>query len=327
MDDGNPLGTPEAELPGGGRVAVPRAQAPGARRPRQPGHRHRDDAVDASRPRSTRSSARSGSSSPAPTRPARRLAARRGPDGDVRLVRHGRATGGWDADVDPVSTSSAWPRPPPSPTCSDRSATAPPPLVTSPMRRCRETAAPLAARWGVTPRRAARHRDPVAEGAVRRRVPWLRQAMTGTWSDLGPRYTAYRDAVAGVRRRAARRHRDHVALHRHQRGHRRLHRRRPARHPQPRQHVGDGRRDVAAAGWSSSAGPRGRHPHPLTHRARQRHPGLARHGRHRAHRHERGGRAVGARRPRCRGCAAGRCGSSSASPRRRRSSRRSPGPC
>ena len=29
------------------------------------------------------------------------------------------------------------------------------------------------------------------------RVPWLRAAMAGTWSALGPRYTAYRDDVAG----------------------------------------------------------------------------------------------------------------------------------
>ena len=38
---------------------------------------------------------------------------------------------------------------------------------------------------------------PSPEGhAFGERVPWLRQAMTGTWSDLGPRYTAYRDRVA-----------------------------------------------------------------------------------------------------------------------------------
>ena len=72
--------------------------------------------------------------------------------------------------------------------------------------------------------------------------------MTGTWTDLGPRYTAYRDAVAAYVAGPARRHRDHVALRRHQRGHRGVHRRRPARDPQPRQHVGDGRRDVRPTG-------------------------------------------------------------------------------
>lgn len=118
----------------------------------------------------------------------------------IRLVRHGRATGGWDTEVDPGLDD-----------VGHRQAAAlldvlgplgderVPALVTSPMRRCRETAAPLAARWEITavveplvteipsPRG-------VAFGA---RVPWLREAMTGTWSALGPRYTAYRDAVAG----------------------------------------------------------------------------------------------------------------------------------
>ena len=91
----------------------------------------------------------------------------------IRLVRHGRATGGWDADVDPgLDERRRGPGRRPRRTCSDRSPTpAPPRLVTSPMRRCRETAAPLAARWGVDARRrAARHRDPVA-GGVRVRPP------------------------------------------------------------------------------------------------------------------------------------------------------------
>jgi broad specificity phosphatase PhoE len=118
----------------------------------------------------------------------------------IHLVRHGRATGGWDVDVDPGLDE-----------LGRRQAAAlvdvlgplgdagAPALVTSPMRRCRETAAPLAARWDVTalvePLVTEIPSPPgVAFGA---RVPWLRQAMTGTWSALGPRYTAYRDAIAG----------------------------------------------------------------------------------------------------------------------------------
>jgi broad specificity phosphatase PhoE len=118
----------------------------------------------------------------------------------IRLVRHGRATGGWDADVDPgldelgVAQAAALADllgPLGTPAGSPR-------VVTSPLRRCRETAAPLAARWGVEPTvEAAMTEIPSPEGhAFGERVPWLRQAMTGTWSDLGPRYTAYRDRVA-----------------------------------------------------------------------------------------------------------------------------------
>ena len=76
----------------------------------------------------------------------------------------------------------------------------PPQLVTSPMRRCRETAAPLAARWGVdadveplvteipSPE-GVRDRPSACRGCGRR---WPARGPT-----LGPRYTAYRDAVAG----------------------------------------------------------------------------------------------------------------------------------
>ena len=88
----------------------------------------------------------------------------------IRLVRHGRATGGWDADVDPgldelgvAQAAALADLLGPLGDAAGRRA-----LVTSPMRRCRETAAPLAARWGVDARRrAARHRDPVAGGRTR----------------------------------------------------------------------------------------------------------------------------------------------------------------
>ena len=118
----------------------------------------------------------------------------------IRLVRHGRATGGWDADVDPgldevgVVQAAALAE-----LLGPLADAGPPHLVTSPMRRCRETAAPLAARWRVTPAVEPLVTEiPSPEGVeVGRRVPWLRAAMAGSWTDLGPRYTAYRDAVAG----------------------------------------------------------------------------------------------------------------------------------
>jgi broad specificity phosphatase PhoE len=117
----------------------------------------------------------------------------------VRLVRHGRATGGWDADPDPglddVGRAQAS-------ALAEHLAPlvdgATPRLVTSPFRRCRETAGPLAERWSI----AAVVEPLVAEIPspdgipFGRRVPWLQAAMASTWTDLGPRYVTYRDDVA-----------------------------------------------------------------------------------------------------------------------------------
>jgi broad specificity phosphatase PhoE len=116
----------------------------------------------------------------------------------VHLVRHGRATGGWDDDPDPglddVGRTQAR-------VVADDLApladAATPTLVTSPLRRCRETADPLATRWGVTADVEPLVTEiPSPEGVpFGQRVTWLRAAMAGTWTDLGPRYLAYRDAV------------------------------------------------------------------------------------------------------------------------------------
>lgn len=119
----------------------------------------------------------------------------------VRLVRHGRASGGWDDDPDPglddVGHSQAATV---AELLAPLGAVAPrPALVTSPMRRCRETAAVIAARWGVEPVIEPLVTEiPTPEGVPEgQRVPWLRQAMAGTWTELGPRYVDYRDAVVG----------------------------------------------------------------------------------------------------------------------------------
>lgn len=113
----------------------------------------------------------------------------------VHLVRHGRATGGWDVDPDPgldavgIAQSNGL--------VERLAAVGKLPIVTSPLRRCRETAVPLAQAWGVVPTV-----DPVIAEIpsppgvpMGERVAWLRVAMAGTWAELGSRYTDYRDAV------------------------------------------------------------------------------------------------------------------------------------
>jgi broad specificity phosphatase PhoE len=115
----------------------------------------------------------------------------------LTLVRHGRASGGWDDDLDPGLD-----------TIGQRQAMAlvdllagnhPQPIVSSPMRRARETAAPLAARWGVEPAiEPAVTEIPSPPGVpLGERVAWLRRAMAGGWSDLGPAYQGWRDQVLG----------------------------------------------------------------------------------------------------------------------------------
>lgn len=73
-------------------------------------------------------------------------------------------------------------------------------LVTSPLRRCQETAAPLARRWGVSATIEPLVAEiPSPEGvAFGARVPWLRAAMAGTWTELGAGYIDYRDAVVAT---------------------------------------------------------------------------------------------------------------------------------
>ena len=114
------------------------------------------------------------------------------------LVRHGRAAAGWDTDPDPGLDE-----------IGQRQAVAvaerlahhgPLPILTSPLQRCQETSVPLATTWNVVPRiEPAVAEIPSPDGvAMADRIEWLREAMRGTWTDLGGRYVAYRDLVVST---------------------------------------------------------------------------------------------------------------------------------
>jgi broad specificity phosphatase PhoE len=111
------------------------------------------------------------------------------------LVRHGRASAGWDAHLDPplddVGRAQA-------DVVAARFGAGPVmDIVSSPMQRCKQTAAPLAGRW----RTAVRIEPGVAEipspaaVAMADRVTWLRNVMAGTWADLDEPYGAFRRNV------------------------------------------------------------------------------------------------------------------------------------
>jgi len=116
------------------------------------------------------------------------------------LVRHGKAAAGWDADADPglddLGQSQAE-------IMAERlGPLGPLPLVTSPLRRTRETAAALERRWritaGVEPR-IAEIPSPV-EGLAAR-AEWLAAAMQQNWGNLPPALQNWRrdllQALAG----------------------------------------------------------------------------------------------------------------------------------
>ncbi len=113
----------------------------------------------------------------------------------LHLVRHGRAAAGWNTDPDPgldalgLEQAAA--------VAARLDQLGPLPVLSSPLRRCRETAAVLAEGWHVEVRiDPAVAEIPSPEGvAMADRVDWLREAMSGTWTELGARYVAYRDQV------------------------------------------------------------------------------------------------------------------------------------
>lgn len=110
----------------------------------------------------------------------------------IRFVRHGRAAAGWsdsrDPSLDDVGRRQA------ADVARELSSLGPVSLVTSPLARCRETAAAIAEALGVEPE----VRDEVAEipspegVAMADRSAWLRDALAATWTELGEPFGAYR---------------------------------------------------------------------------------------------------------------------------------------
>ena len=114
----------------------------------------------------------------------------------IALVRHGRASAGWDTALDPeideLGRSQA----------SDAAVKLDQifvgqqiEIISSPLLRCQQTAEAFAKLRGGEIRIA----DQVAEipspagVEMRDRVDWLRVAMQGTWADLGDDYVAFRN--------------------------------------------------------------------------------------------------------------------------------------
>ena len=111
------------------------------------------------------------------------------------MVRHGRASAGWDTALDPGldELGHAQARE----AAVEMQSLQLGNIITSPLLRCQQTAAPLAQMWKVAPKVCAEVSEiPSPKGVeMSDRIVWLRQAMQGTWSELGSDYVAYRDCI------------------------------------------------------------------------------------------------------------------------------------
>ena len=113
----------------------------------------------------------------------------------IHLVRHGRASAGWATDPDPGLDELGQHQA--ESVAEMLGGMGPLRVVSSPLRRCRETAAAFAGprQLDVTVVDAVKE-IPSPEGySMDTRVEWLREAMAGEWAPLGERYTSYRDGV------------------------------------------------------------------------------------------------------------------------------------
>jgi broad specificity phosphatase PhoE len=72
-------------------------------------------------------------------------------------------------------------------------------LVTSPLRRARETAAPLAGHWGIPARVAPAFGEiPAPAGSPGERAEWLRALLPLRWGDVEPRLVTWRTELLGA---------------------------------------------------------------------------------------------------------------------------------
>lgn len=100
----------------------------------------------------------------------------------IYMIRHGEAAAGWDADADPGLSDKGRAQSEAVAREIETRVGRRLPILSSPLRRCRETSEPLAASWAAAPAiepRVAEIPSPIED--VAERGPWLRRLMAGTW--------------------------------------------------------------------------------------------------------------------------------------------------
>lgn len=110
------------------------------------------------------------------------------------LVRHGDAAAGWSDDLDPGLSDLGHQQA--RDVAAELTALAPMPIISSPMRRCQETADPLASAWSVVPsvdRRVGEIEAP--DHDLSTRGPWLTEILGQRWSEVADELQQWRDDV------------------------------------------------------------------------------------------------------------------------------------
>jgi broad specificity phosphatase PhoE len=110
------------------------------------------------------------------------------------LIRHGEAAAGWADDLDPGLSALGCEQ---AAKVAERFASLPPlQMLSSPMRRTRETAAPLMAVWKLEPTiEPGVSEIPSPTEDLDERTKWLRAMMPGNWGGQDPSIQAWRANV------------------------------------------------------------------------------------------------------------------------------------
>lgn len=107
------------------------------------------------------------------------------------LVRHGEAAARWSQSRDPGLSECG--RQQARSICERFCDHTPMKVVTSPLLRARETAAPLAAMWGVDVRADDAYRELPSLVSFEERAAWLKRVMQGTWDEVDEALVNWRD--------------------------------------------------------------------------------------------------------------------------------------
>jgi len=105
----------------------------------------------------------------------------------IYMIRHGEAASGWDADMDPGLSDRGRAQSEAVARDIEARALTKLPLVSSPLRRCRETSEPLARIWSSGPTVDERVGEiPSPTHDLKARGEWLRAFMAGSWNGVEP---------------------------------------------------------------------------------------------------------------------------------------------
>lgn len=112
----------------------------------------------------------------------------------VYFVRHGQAAAGFAEHLDPGLGSLG--RSQAEAVATRLEGAGPLPIVSSPLARARETAEPLARRWGILPQVEPRISElPSGSRDLDERARWIAEVLAQRWSGLDPVLRGWRDAL------------------------------------------------------------------------------------------------------------------------------------